>query len=184
MNTNHVKRLVLNAMLAEVCFVLAMYSLNFGVVKFTFEGIPVHIAALLFGPVSGMIVGGVGTLLYQILIYGITATTLLWIVPYVLCGGVVGLVAKRSHYSLNRVQSVLLLVAGELIITLCNTGALYVDGHLYGWYQPVLITGYLGLRLFICVAKAVVYGLVLPEVVQILRRVFHMGPVLGKEFGK
>ena len=184
MNTNHVKQLVLNAMLTAVCFVLATYSLNLGVVKFTFEGIPVHIAALLFGPSSGMIVGGLGTLLYQVLIYGVTATTLLWVVPYVLCGGVVGLVAKRSRYSLNRLQSVLLIVAGELIITLCNTGALYVDSHLYGWYQPTLITGYLGLRLFLCVAKAVAYGLVLPEVAQRLCHVFHLGPVPQKEFGK
>lgn len=184
MKPNKVRQLVINAMLAAVCFVLAMYSLNFGVVKFTFEGIPVHIAALLFGPASGMIVGGVGTLLYQVLIYGVTATTLLWIVPYILCGGVVGLVAKCGRYSLNQIQSVLLIVAGELIITLCNTGALYVDSHLYGWYQPTLITGYLGLRLLICVVKAVAYGLALPEVVQILGRVFHLGPVPQKEFGR
>ena len=95
--TNKVKQLVLNAMLAAVCFVLAMYSLDFGAVKFTFEGIPVHIASLLFGPASGMAVGGVGTLLYQLLRYGITATTPLWILPYVLCGGVVGLAAKRRR---------------------------------------------------------------------------------------
>ena len=184
MNSNRVERLVINAMLAAVCFVLAMYSLNFGVVKFTFEGIPVHIAALLFGPASGMLVGGVGTLLYQLLFYGVTATTLLWVAPYVLCGGVVGFFARLRHYSLGRVQSVLLLVAGELIITLCNTGALYVDSRLYGWYQPALITGYLGLRLFLCVAKATVYGLVLPEVVRILGHIFHLGPAPQKEYGK
>ena len=182
--TNKVKQLVLNAMLAAVRFVLAMYSLDFGAVKFTFEGIPVHIASLLFGPASGMAVGGVGTLLYQLLRYGITATTPLWILPYVLCGGVVGLAAKRRRYSLSRLQTVLLIVAGELIITLCNTGALYVDSNLYGWYYPALITGYLALRLFICVAKAVVYGLVLPEVVQILRRVLHLEFAPQKGMGK
>lgn len=168
------KQLVMDAMLAAVCFVLANLALNFGNLKFTFESLPVHIGALLFGPVAGMAIGGVGTLLYQLLRYGITATTVLWILPYILCGLLVGWSAKRQAFSLSGQQTIAAVVAGELMITLLNTLALYADSKIYGYYTPTLITGVLGLRLVICIVKAVAYGLVLPSVLEPVRRVFHL----------
>ena len=65
MRTNKVKQLVINAMLAAICFVLAYFSLTFVNIKFTFESIPVHLGALFFGPAAGMAIGGIGTFLYQ-----------------------------------------------------------------------------------------------------------------------
>lgn len=157
MRTNKVKQLVINAMLAAICFVLAYFSLTFVNIKFTFESIPVHLGALFFGPAAGMAIGGIGTFLYQVLSYGVTVTTVLWIVPYILCGGFVGFVAKWKNFSLTRIQAIGLMVTGELIITLMNTGALYIDSQIYGYYHPTLITGVLALRLLICVIKAVAY---------------------------
>ena len=168
------RQLVMDAMLAAVCFVLANLALNFGNLKFTFEGLPVHIGALLFGPIDGMVIGGIGTLLYQMLSYGITATTALWILPYVVCGLFVGWCAKREAYSLSARQTIAVVVIGELLITLLNTFALYVDSHIYGYYTPTFITGVLGLRLVICVVKAVAYGVILPSVLAPIRRVFHL----------
>ena len=181
MKLNKVKQLVINAMLAAVCFVLANFSLTFVNIKFTFESIPVHLGALLFGPAAGMAIGGIGTFLYQVLSYGVTATTPLWIIPYIVCGGLVGFAAKGKNFSLSRVQAILLIVVGELSITLMNTGALYIDSHVYGYYHPTLITGVLALRLVICVVKAIAYGLILPELVNTLRRVLHLEPTLKRE---
>ena len=184
MRTNKVKQLVINAILAAICFVLAYFSLTFVNIKFTFESIPVHLGALFFGPAAGMAIGGIGTFLYQVLSYGVTVTTVLWIVPYILCGGFVGFVAKWKNFSLTRIQAIGLMVTGELIITLMNTGALYIDSQIYGYYHPTLITGVLALRLLICVIKAVAYGLILPELVNTLRRVLRLEPALQKEFWK
>ena len=116
--------------------------------------------------------------------YGVTATTPLWIIPYIVCGGLVGFAAKGKNFSLSRVQAILLIVVGELSITLMNTGALYIDSHVYGYYHPTLITGVLALRLVICVVKAIAYGLILPELVNTLRRVLHLEPTLKKEYVK
>jgi ECF transporter S component (folate family) len=164
------RQMTVDAMLAAVCAVLANFALGAVNVKFTLESIPVHIGALLFGPVDGMLIGTVGTLIYQLLRYGLTATTALWILPYVLCGAVVGGYARKKRFDLGKVETVALIVAAELLVTLCNTGAIYVDSHLYGYYTPTLITGVLGLRLAICVVKAAVYGLILPELVRTLKR--------------
>ena len=43
------KKLAVNALLAAMCAVLGALSINLGNMKFTFEGLPVLISALLFG---------------------------------------------------------------------------------------------------------------------------------------
>lgn len=168
------KQLAIDAMLAAMCAVLGYVALDMNSIKITFESLPILLGAVLFGPVDGMLIGGIGTLIYQLLRYGVSATTLLWILPYVVCGLIVGSVSKIKKFSLSRVQTVVLVVVTELVITALNTGVIYVDSKLYGWYYPALIYGSLGIRLVVCVVKAVVFGSVLPWLVQTVRRVvFH-----------
>ena len=164
-----IKQLALDSMLAAMCAILGYLALDLGSLKFTFESLPVLLGALLFGPIDGMLIGGVGTLLYQLLRYGVTATTALWILPYVMAGLVAGLFAKRGHFQLNRAQTMVVVIAAELMITLMNTGVIYVDSRLYGYYTPALIWGALGLRLVICVGKAVAYGAILPPLLRTLQ---------------
>ena len=135
-----VRQLALNAVLAAVCTVLAGLSLKIGGnLKISFESLPVHIGALLFGTVDGMLIGGIGTFIYQVLLsgYGISATTVLWILPYVSCGLMDGLCAARMGQGRGGVFFMLLL--SELCITLLNTFALYVDSKIYAYYLRALV---------------------------------------------
>ena len=61
------KRLVYDALLIALCTVLGYVSIDMQVMKLTLENLPVIIGAVLFGPVDGMLIGGIGTLLYQML---------------------------------------------------------------------------------------------------------------------
>ena len=67
------RQMALDAVLAAVCAVLGYYGPDLGNMKITFEGLPVILAALLCSPLDGAAVGGIGTLLYQLLRYGVTA---------------------------------------------------------------------------------------------------------------
>ncbi len=67
--------MTMDAMLAAVCVVLGCVGLNLGNNKITFEGLPVLIAAMMFGPIDGMIVGAVGTFLSQLIMWGLMITT-------------------------------------------------------------------------------------------------------------
>ena len=164
------RQLVLDAMLAAICFLLANMALSTGTVKVTFESVPVLIGALLFGPIDGLAIGGIGTLLYQMLSYGFTATTALWIIPYMVCGLFVGLCARIKRFDLTNRQLMVIVVIGELLVTFFNTIALYVDSHVYGYYHPTIITGVLGLRLVICVVKAMAYSVILPSLRKPIRK--------------
>lgn len=157
------KKLAMDSMLAAMCAVLGYLSLDFGSLKITFESVPILLGALLLGPIDGMAIGGVGTLLYQLVRYGVSVTTPLWILPYVLCGLVVGLGAARRGFQLSRRQSAALIIGGELLITLLNTVTLYIDSRVYGYYYPGFILAPLALRVAICVGKAAVFSVLLPQ---------------------
>ena len=83
MNT---KRLVTVAVLIALYTVLSLFSANLGLIKLTFESFPVLVASLMFGWVDGLLVGAAGGLLNQMLTYGFTVTTLMWILPNAMRG--------------------------------------------------------------------------------------------------
>lgn len=172
------RRLSLDAMLAAMCAVLGGVALDFGRLKITFESLPVLAGALLFGPVDGLLVGGVGTFLYQFLRYGFSATTALWILPYLACGALAGWYARRRRFSLTGRQMGRVLLACQLLITALNTLALYVDSRLFGYYTPGFILGPLPLRLLLAAAQAAAFTTVMPALLRAARRTLRL-PAAG-----
>ena len=151
------RKLALNAVLAAMCAALGALALDLNSIKITFESFPVLLGALLFGPLDGLAVGFVGTLLYQLLRYGVSVTTPLWILPYALAGLTTG-------------QTVGIVVAAEVLVTALNTLVMYIDAKLYGYWFPGFISAMLLPRGAVCVVKAVVFGLVLPKLCARVRR--------------
>ena len=57
------RRLAADAMFAAMVTVLAAAAIRTGNLKITIEAMPVFLGALMLGPVDGMVIGGIGTLL-------------------------------------------------------------------------------------------------------------------------
>jgi len=161
----------MDAVLAAMCAVLGSISIDLGNIKFSFESLPVILGALLFGPVDGLLIGGIGTFLYQFLRYGLTVTTPLWILPYVLCGLVVGLYAKKRSFSFDRLQLGFIITLASLLIFGLDTFVLYVDSKVYGYYSYVYIFGTIIPRTIVCFAKAAVFTAVMPLLLKTAKRV-------------
>lgn len=163
-------------MLAAMCAVLGAVALDFGNLKVTLESLPIIIGAILFGPLDGAAIGFVGTFVYQLLRYGISVTTLLWILPYVVCGITVGLYAKKHGFLLSVKQTIIIVVVSEIIVTTLNTGVMYIDSRIYGYYSAVYIFGSIAVRYAICIGKALVTGAIMPPLIRLLRKkVFNTG---------
>jgi len=172
-NKSKVSRLVTNSMLAAMCAVLGAVSIDLGNIKITLESIPIILGALLFGPADGAIIGFIGTLVYQLLKYGLSVTTLLWMLPYVVCGFMVGYYAKKKNFSLSLVQTIVLVVIAELVVTTLNTGVMYIDSKIYGYYSYAYIFGATVIRYVICVGKAIVTGAVMPSLTAVCRKAIN-----------
>ena len=50
-----------------------------------------------------------------------------------------------------------------------NTGSLYIDSLIYGYYSPVFVFGTLPVRLAICAGKGIVLALLLPTLLRVAR---------------
>ena len=170
MNT---KRLTSLSMLIAIYVVLSIITpVKIANFKFTFEAFPILIAGLLFGPIDGLMVGGIGSFIYQLLFsgYGITATTILWVLPHALSGLIVGAYAKFKKFELSVIDIGLISIISALLVTALNVLALYVDSKLYGYYSYALVFGNVLVKVLIGIILAIVYTSILPKLIDFLRK--------------
>lgn len=171
MKISQTKRLAVDAMLAAMFVVLSLFSISLPGMKITLDSLPILVAAALLGPLDGLIVGLIGSFLNQMITYGFTATTLLWILPAGLRGLLVGLYAKRHHFDMTLRQTVFITIVTALLVTALNTFFMYVDSWVYSYsYAAALPT--LALRILAGIITAVLFSLLLPAILTALRRLF------------
>ena len=168
------KQMTYDAMLAALCAVLGLVSLDLGNFKFTFEDLPILIAAALFGPWDGMIVGALGTTIYQLLRFGSDPTLPLWVVPLALGGLLAGWIARKNNYSLQGKDPWVMMISAELFITLLNTISLVIYSKMYGFFTPAYILAPLLPRILVALAKGAVYAKVLVPVINAVRKTFRV----------
>lgn len=169
MNT---KRIVTDGLCAALYVVLSsLLSLSLGPIKLSLDGLPVLLAALLFGPLDGLLVGLVGSFLGQLLgPYGVSATTPLWMLPSAVLGLIVGWYAKRQGFSLSVKQLAVLVLTALAADTTVTTGVMYIDCLVYKYsfatYSPYIVWRYVA-----DVVKTAIYAVILPPMTAALRKV-------------
>lgn len=157
------KKMTTTAMLAAVTAVLGLIALDFGTFKITLESLPVILAGLMFGPVCGVLTGGIGTFLYQLYKYGLEPSTPLWVLPYMAAGLVSGLLAKKAGYSNTNRQIFLISTLCLVLITVLNSFGMYVVGYYaVGNIGSSAFWVSLGIRSGTCLIKIVAFGALLP----------------------
>ena len=156
--------------LVVIAMMVAVYVVLNTVGTIRLGWINISVSALLYGPGGGLMVGLVGAFLGQLMTYGVTATTVLWIIPPAVRGLLIGLYAKRCGYELSRKQLVGVLIVTSLVVTLLNTGAIYLDSVIYGYYTYAYVFGKVGIRIVSGAVTAVAMAFVTPPVLDMLKR--------------
>ncbi len=170
-NNNKTFKLVIDALLAAMVALLGYISIDATVIKITFESLPIFIGAFLLGPVDGMLIGGVGTLIYQLLRYGFAYTTVLWMLPYILAGLICGLIAKKDKFDTSKIKFVIVTLVAEVLISVLNTGVIYLDSKINHYYYVGIIMGSLAVRLVVAVAKGIAFGAVMPYLLTAIKKI-------------
>ncbi len=163
------KRLVTDAMLIAMYVALSLLSINLGNMKITLDALPIIVGAALFGPVDGLLIGLLGSFMNQLLTYGLTATTLLWIMPAAVRGLLVGWYAKKKDFALTGRQIVLIVCVSALVVTTLNTGVMYVDSKLYGYYSYAYVFGALAIRYLAGILTAAALSAITPFLLRVIR---------------
>ena len=164
-----VSRIAIDAVLIALYFGLSWASVEIGGIKLTFVGLASIIAAMVYGPIDGFLVGFLGAFCEQMLKYGFTATTLLWLLGPAMRGLIVGcakVIFKKSMSTENLLKNrrpyvffAASILAG-LVVSVFNTMAFYIDAKMFHYYTYELIFGVFWLRLLLGAAASVLMALV------------------------
>ena len=173
------KRLATDAILAAMFFALSMLAVEVAGVKITFVSLATVICAMIYGPVDALIVALLGAFMEQMLKFGFTATTALWIMPAAIRALIIGMstVVLKKQMSLEFVLEkkkpyeyfAVSIVAG-LVTSLANTAVYYVDAKIFGYYSYALIFGVLGVRLLSGIIASFITAVVALPILAALRK--------------
>ena len=179
LKTNRSKTLSLciTGVLAALYVPLSVYlAVQVGNVRISFGSFPVVVAALLLGPVEAVGAAFVGEFMKQLLTYGVTATTVLYLIPPALRGLVIGAAALAvRRWGSRRLEERKVLcyavcVAAAVCTTLGNTMVNLLDSLIYGYYTPMLIWADLMYRLGVGILNSAVIATIAIPIVILLRR--------------
>lgn len=143
--------------------------------KFSFASLPIVLAAMIFGPVEGAVVGLLGEFVAQVTgPYGLAPTTALYVVPAAIRGTVVGCGALWCRRSGKRLESRPVLcyavcIAGAILTTAGNTVGIWLESLMYHTSFAAYLPG-LPVRFTTGIATAVGITTVCIPVVHALRR--------------
>ena len=179
LGTFSVKRIAIDAVLIAMYFGLSLLSVQLGGIKLTFASLPTIICAMLFGPIDGFLVGFLGAFLDQMIKFGFTATTMLWILPPAIRGLFIGICALllKKHMSVDAILQtkrpyvyfIACIVSGIIVSTL-NTLVFYVDAKMFHYYEYHMIFGVFWIRIASGVASSLLMSIVALPVVAALKR--------------
>ena len=168
------KRIVTTAMLIAMYVVLSLFSINLGNMKITLDSLPIIVGAALLGPLDGFLIGFFGSFLNQLLTFGLTPTTIIWVLAAAIRGLLIGLYAKHCHFDMSFLQTQIITISTALIVTALNTGALYLDSKIYGYYSFAFVFGAVIPRIFTGILTAIVFGSILPYIVKPVKKFLGM----------
>ena len=171
------KRICRIGVLAALSFLLNMMEIKLpGNLHITFDSLPIIVGALLFGPVDGAAAAVIGEFFTQLLSsYGITATTVLWLIPPALRAVIVGLSARQLARRGQSLESRPVLCYGvcifaAIVTTAVNTGAIWLDSVLMGYYSFAYVFGSALIRFTSSILTAVAITAAAMPLTQLLRR--------------
>lgn len=163
------KRLCFDALLIAIYFALSFLTLETPVWKISVSGLSIMIGAILFGPLDGFLIGLLGAFLEQLVGYGLTVTTIIWIMPAAIRGLVTGLYAKSKGYELTKLQIVFICIVSGVLLTIVNTLALYLDSKIIGYHYTIVLFTLVG-RIFTGMTSSILYAVLLPMLLKLIKK--------------
>lgn len=131
-------RLTLDAVFVALYFVFGSFlTVKLPFAEFSLASLPVLLCGFAFGPIDALAVSVCGAFAEQLL-YGLSPTAPIWMLPAVLQGVYAGLVLYAMRKNPKPLRIAVAVVIGELILTAANTTALYLDARIYGYSVKAL----------------------------------------------
>lgn len=131
-------RLTLDAMFAALYIVFGSYlTIRLPFAELSLASLPILLCGFAFGPVDALVVSVCGAFVEQVL-YGLSLTSPIWMLPAILQGIYAGFVLYALRKNPKPLYIAIAAVIGELLLTAANTAALYLDAQIWGYSVKAL----------------------------------------------
>lgn len=166
-------KLCITAVMAALFVLLDLVSLKINNnIKITFGGLPILIAAMVCGPLWGGLAGFVGSFIAQCLSFGLSATTLLWVLPAFARGLIAGLLFIALYNKMKLQYNLLItVVVSSLVVTALNTLSIFIDSKIYGYYSIAVVFGQTAFRVVSSVLTSIAYIILLLPILQAVKKI-------------
>ena len=151
-------------------FILGTMAISAYNIKLTFQNLPLYVGAIVLGPINGVLIGGIGSFLVQLMFYSIMPTTIIWILPHMIIGFITGFIFTKKIVDIDEIpKSWIVIILLNILLTLFNTFALYLDSVINGYFSPIVISE-LFFRLLLSIIVGVIYSLIIPMIVKVIKK--------------
>lgn len=131
-------RLTLDAIFAALYIVFGSFlTVRLPFAEFSLASLPILLCGFAFGPIDALAVSVCGAFAEQ-LMYGLSPTSPIWMLPAILQGVYAGLVLYAMRKNPKPLRIAVAVVIGELLLTAANTAALYLDAKIIGYSVKAL----------------------------------------------
>lgn len=171
MNTN-TKNLILISIYVATFFVLSLFSIDFIGLKLTIQNLPLFLGAISLGPIAGGFIGFLGMLLNQMVTYGFSVTTFIWVLPHTIIGILMGFAFRSKVLKFYQpLRLCVAIVLFQILLTTLNTVAFCIDSLIYGYYTFLTIFGSYVLRLMVGVLTSIIYMITVPFLIKLQKKI-------------
>ena len=175
-----IRRLALSGVLAALYLALCYLDISFGRYKITLAATVISFVSFCFGPADCFFVCFVGVFLDQLL-YGLTPTTLLWMLPPLLRPILINPITyhygkKGIHMEDKKILSISLIIISSLLVSATNSLVFYLDSLIIGYpYKAVLLDNIL--QAIITMGTGVLEAFLLFPLVKAIRKANLLPPL-------
>lgn len=169
-----IKKIIYVAVYASLFIILGKFvTIDLGNLRITIKSLPIYVGAITLGPIEGALIGFVGELVLQLTgQYGFTATTLFWVLPYVVIGAVCGIVFENKIVKFNGgIKYGVFIVSLQVLLSILNTIVIFIDSMIFGYYSFVYVFGSLIVKLMSAILTGIVYSIILPFIVNAIKKI-------------
>ena len=166
-----IKKLTIKALFVSI-FVIFSKFLTFTPYmgyRITFKNIVIYISAIILNMKEVALIACLGELLNQITgEYGVTMTTALWILPYVIVAILSSVFIKKAYK--NFLLCFITIVLLNILLTILNTIVIYIDSKIFGYYSEALVFGSFFMKIISGVITAIIYTFIMNPIVEKIKK--------------
>ncbi len=171
-----IRNLVIDALMIAVFVVLSRFlTIPVGNVKITIAALPIIFTAFYLGIRHTVIVATLAEFLTQLLGYGLTPTTPLWMLPGILRGIIICILVSfllkkkgKTVQSISYFEYGIIILTTGIVVLLLNTAVIALDAIIYNYFSYAYVFGDFIFRFIAMIISSVIYMFITKAVIDSL----------------